>query len=165
MYDGHIKGKYPYSETDVFMGFHCGNTPSCFVQNPQMKYQRIMHSLLEPGSEPDITRGTLEGTLAPNPVTIFRLQGVAESELRSYIAEGLILDVEPRSFGGIGVIAVNELKRFYRHVLIQKRYPHHAGIGFDHKGRILFDALKLLGVKEIDFNRPKSFLYNTENPF
>ncbi len=165
MYDGHIKGKYPYSESDVFMGFHCGNTPSCFIKNPEMKYQRIMHSLLEPDAEPDITRGTLEGTLAPNKVTLFRLQGAAESELRSYVAEGIVLDVDPRSFGSIGVIAVHELKRFYRHVLIQKRYPHHTGVGFDHKGRILFEALKLLGVKEIDYNRPESIPYDTENPF
>lgn len=165
MYVQHIKGKFPYTETDLFMGFHCGNTPSCFIKEPQMNYQRIMHSLLEPDSEPDITRGTLEGTIAPNNITLFRLQSTAESELKSYIAEGTVLDVDPKSFGGIGVIGIHELKRFYRHVLIQKRFPHHAGVGFDHKGYILFEALKLLGIKDIDYNRPISIPYDTENPF
>lgn len=165
MHENHIKGKYPYSETDVFMGFHCGNTPSCFMKNPQMKYQLIMHRLIEPDSEPNLSRGTLEGTIAPNPITLFRLQGTADAKLRSYIAEGEVLDVDPRSFGGIGVIAINEMKRFYRHVLIEKRFPHHAGMGFEHKGRILFEALKMLGVKDIDFNRPVNYMYETENPF
>ena len=31
------------------------------------------------------------------------------------------LDVPTRSFGGIGIFAINEMGRFYRHVLIQKR--------------------------------------------
>ena len=81
------------------------------------------------------------------------------------MAEGEVLDVDPQSFGGIGVIGINEMGRFYRHVLIQKRYPHHAGVGFDHKGRIIYEALKMLGIGDIEFNRPKNFLYETENPF
>jgi L-fucose isomerase-like protein len=96
---------------------------------------------------------------------MFRLQGTAESNLSSYIAEGEVLDVDPASFGSIGVIAINEMKRFYRHVLIEKRFPHHAGIGFEHKGRILFEALKMMGVRDIGFNRPASMLYEKENPF
>lgn len=165
MYDANIRGTYPYSETDVFMGFHCGNTPSCLMKNSEMKYQLIMHRLLEPDSEPNISRGTLEGQIAPNPITMFRLQGTADCKLRSYVAEGEVLDVDPKSFGGIGVIGIKELGRFYRHVLIQKRYPHHAGIGFAHKGRIIFEALKMLGVRDIEFNRPRNMLYETENPF
>ncbi|MCD6322034.1 MAG: fucose isomerase [Clostridiales bacterium] len=165
MYDEHIKGTYPYSETDVFMGFHCGNTPSSLMKDPQMKYQLIMKRLLEPDSEPNISRGTLEGRIAPNPITMFRLQSTADSQLRSYIAEGEVLDVDPKSFGSIGVIGIKEMGRFYRHVLIQKRYPHHAGIGFAHKGRIMYEALKILGIKDIEFNRPKNYLYETENPF
>jgi len=165
MYDAHIKEDFPYSETDVFMGFHCGNTPSCLMKDPEMKYQLIMHRLLEPDSEPNISRGTLEGQIAPNPITMFRLQSTADCKLRSYVTEGEVLDVDPRSFGGIGVIGINEMGRFYRHILIEKRYPHHAGIGFAHKGRIIFESLKMLGVKEIDFNRPKNYLYANENPF
>lgn len=165
MYDANIKGTFPYSETDVFMGFHCGNTPSRLMKNPEMKYQLIMHRLLEPDSEPNISRGTLEGQIAPNPITMFRLQGTADCKLRSYIAEGEVLDVDPKSFGSIGVIGINEMGRFYRHVLIQKRFPHHAGVGFAHKGRIIYEALKMLGIKDIGFNHPRNFLYERENPF
>ena len=154
-----------YSNRDLFMGFHCGNTSSCHMKNYEMRYQLIMKRSLEPDTEPDITRGTLEGTIKPGDITLFRLQSTASAELKSYIAEGEVIDVDPRSFGSIGVFAVPEMGRFYRHVLIEKRFPHHAGISFIHAGKILFEAMKLLGVEDIATNNPKSVLYNKENPF
>ncbi len=165
MYNKEIKGKYNFTENDVFMGFHCGNTPACYVRKPEMRHQLIMHRLLEPDREPDISRGTLEGDLMPGNITFFRLQSTADAKLRSYIAHGEILPTETRSFGGIGIFAIAEMARFYRHVLIEKRYPHHGAVAFQQIGRALFTALKMLGVEEIDFNQPKSMLYKSENPF
>ncbi|GAL09832.1 predicted xylose isomerase [Vibrio astriarenae] len=52
-----------YTEKDLFMGFHCGNTASSCMKNSQLRFQKIMHSLLEPTEEPNITRGTLEGQI------------------------------------------------------------------------------------------------------
>ena len=57
------------------------------------------------------------------------------------------------------------MARFYRHVLIGKGYPHHAAVTFKHAGKILYAAMKMLGVKEVDFNRPAIMLYDDENPF
>ncbi|MBO6054881.1 MAG: fucose isomerase [Oscillospiraceae bacterium] len=167
MFDSEIKGKYDYSLTDTFMGFHCGNTPSCkMCADRAVKYQLIQHRLLEPaGSEPDFTRGTLEGDIAPGEITFFRLQCDSEGVLRSYIAEGEVLPVATGSFGGIGVFAIPEMGRFYRHVLIQKRFPHHGAVAFGHYGKALFDALKFLGVEDIGYNQPKSLPYPTENPW
>ena len=165
LYEAEIKGKYNYTDNDVFMGFHCGNTPACYLRKPEMRHQLIMHRLLEPDREPDITRGTLEGDLKAGEITFFRLQTTADAKLRSYIAHGEILPTATRSFGGIGIFAIPEMARFYRHVLIEKRYPHHGGVAFAHVGRAIFAALKMLGVEEIDFNRPRGMLYTSENPF
>lgn len=154
-----------YKPTDLFMGFHCGNTSSTCLINGGLKYQLIMHRLMEAGKEPDITRGTLEGRIKVGDITIFRLQGTADTLLRSYMAEGAVLDIDPQSFGGIGVIAVKEMGRFYRHILIEKRYPHHTAIAFAPVGKTLFAAMRMLGVEDIGFNRPKGMLYPTENPF
>ncbi len=153
------------SAADLFMGFHCGNTPSCCMKNCALKYQLIMARLMEPGKDPDITRGTLEGQLRPGPTTFFRLQGNAESKLVSYIAQGEILDIDPHSFGGIGVFGIPDFARFYRHVLIGKRFPHHGAVAFDTCGEVLFDALKLLGVEDINTPLPAGVLYPGENPF
>ena len=167
IYDADIKGKFDYALTDTFMGFHCGNTPACkLCSNRAVKYQLIQHRLLEPaGSEPDFTRGTLEADLAASDITFYRLQCDSEGVLRSYIAEGEILDVRTQSFGGIGVFAIKEMGRFYRHVLVQKRYPHHGAVAFSHVGKYLFEVFKFLGVKDIAYNQPKSLPYPTENPW
>ena len=55
--------------------------------------------------------------------------------------------------------------RFYRHVLIEKRFPHHGAVAFGHYGKLLYETFKLLGVQDIGFARPKGMLYRTENPF
>ena len=48
-----------------------------------------------------------------------------------------MLDIDPQSFGGIGVFAIKEMGRFYRHVLIEKRFPHHTAVAFAHAGKAL----------------------------
>ena len=167
LYHEDIEGKFPYQLTDTFMGFHCGNTPSCkLCADRAVKYQLIQHRLLEPaGSDPDFTRGTLEGDIAPGEITFYRLQCDSQGVLRSYIAQGEVLPVATRSFGGIGVFAIPEMGRFYRHVLIQKGYPHHGAVAFAHCGKALFEVLKYFGVADIAYNQPKSLPYPTENPW
>jgi L-fucose isomerase-like protein len=163
MYAEAIKGKYPYSHTDTFMGFHCGNTNSKKLAACSMKFQLIMASLL--GEE--VARGTLEGDIAPGEITFFRLQSTADNILRAYIAEGEVLPVATKSFGGIGVFAIPEMGRFYRHVMIEGNYPHHGAVAFGHYGKALYEVFKYIGVCpcEIGYNQPKGVRYRTENPF
>ncbi len=151
---------------DLFMGFHCGNTPSCHLEDCSLKYQLIMNRLMEdPSVEPDITRGTLEGTLKAGPVTLFRIQGTADGGLGSYVAEGEILSMPPKSFGGIGVFAIPDFARFYRHVLIGKTFPHHGAVAFGKCGKTLFDATRMLGLIDINTPLPAGIPYPGENPF
>jgi len=154
-----------YAPRDLFMGFHCGNTASGCLVGGALKFQLIMNRLMEDGKKPDITRGTLEGRIRPGRITIFRLQSTAAAELRSYVAEGEVLDIDPKSFGSIGVFGIREMGRFYRHVLIEKRFPHHTAVAFAHAGKTLFAAVRMLGVEDIGFNRPAGSPYPGENPF
>ncbi|MBX4266004.1 L-fucose/L-arabinose isomerase family protein [Clostridium estertheticum] len=165
MYQSEIKGKFDYTLKDTFMGFHCGNTAACKLTSGTMKFQKIMARSLEPNVEPNITRGTLEGDIIPGEITFFRLQSNAESELTAYVAEGEVLPVSTRSFGSIGVFAIPEMARFYRNVLIEKRYPHHGAVAFGHYGKAMYNLFRYLGVKELSFNQPKGMLYKSENPF
>ena len=161
-----IKGKFNARLTETFMGFHCGNTSTCLLKDPHMGYQLIMKRDLEPElPEPDITRGTMEGNLKPGDITFFRLQSDADTTLKSYIAQGAVLDVDCESFGSIGTFAIPEMDRFYRHVLIAKGYPHHGAVAFGHYGRQIFEVFKYLGITDISYNQPKSLPYPGENPF
>lgn len=163
MYESEIKDKYNYTHKDTFMGFHCGNTCSKKLAACSMKYQLIMaRSLPE-----EVTQGTLEGDIMPGEITFFRLQSTADNKLRAYVANGEVLPVATRSFGGIGIFAIPEMGRFYRHVLIEGNYPHHGAVAFGHHGKALYEVFKYIGVcpDEIGYNHPASVPYRTENPF
>ena len=163
MYKENIEGKFPYTLKDTFMGFHCGNTASSKLSFCEMRYQKIMARSLPV----EVTNGTLEGDIIPGEITFFRLQSTADTKLRAYIAEGEVLPVATRSFGSIGIFAIPEMGRFYRHVLIEKNFPHHGAVAFGHFGKILYEVFKYVGVEvdEIGYNQPASDRYPTENPF
>ncbi|MDR1753325.1 MAG: fucose isomerase [Eubacterium sp.] len=165
LYDADIKGKFDYALSDTFMGFHCGNTPLCKLSEGNINFQLIQNRLLENSGEPDFTRGTLEGDISASDITFFRLQSAHDTTLHAYIAEGEVLPVKTCSFGGIGVIAITQMARFYRHVLIEKRFPHHGAVAFKHCGKTLFAIFKYLGIEDISFNQPEGMLYKSENPF
>ncbi|MDO4285579.1 MAG: L-fucose/L-arabinose isomerase family protein [Eubacteriales bacterium] len=163
MYEEAIAGKFDYTHTDTFMGFHCGNTCSKKLAFCSMKNQKIMARSLPV----EVTNGTLEGDIAPGPITFYRLQSTADNILRGYMAQGEVLPVATQSFGGIGVFAIHEMGRFYRHVLIEKNYPHHGAVMFGHYAKALFEVYKYIGVdvEEIGYAQPKGVRYPTENPF
>ncbi len=163
MYESDIKGRYDYTQKDTFMGFHCGNTASKKLSFCEMKYQMIMARTLPE----EVTQGTLEGDIVPGDITFYRLQSTADNILRAYIAHGEVLPVATRSFGSVGIFAIPEMGRFYRHVLIEGGYPHHGAVAFGHFGKALFEVFKYIGVpvEEIGYNQPAGVKYPTENPW
>ena len=114
-----------------------------------------------------MTQGTLEGDILPGNITFYRLQSTADNKLRAYIAQGEVLPVATRSFGSIGIFAIPEMGRFYRHVLIEGNYPHHGAVAFGHYGKTLYEVFRYIGVDmdEIGYNQPRGVRYKTENPF
>ena len=163
MYRESIEGKFPYTQKDTFMGFHCGNTASGKLSFCEMKNQKIMARSLPV----EVTNGTLEGDIIPGDITFYRLQSTADCKLRAYIAEGEVLPVATKSFGSAGVFAIPEMGRFYRHVLIGKNFPHHGAVAFGHYGKEIYEVFKYIGVKpeDISYNQPKNVRYPDENPW
>ena len=163
MYEQEIKGKYNYTHKDTFMGF------------PLRKYllQQIVilfHEVPAYYGQKSAGRsypGNPGRRYHPGDITFFRLQSTADSILRAYVAQGEVLPVATRSFGGIGIFAIPEMGRFYRHVLIEGNYPHHGAVAFGHHGKALYEVFKYIGVcpDEIGYNHPAGVPYRTENPF
>ena len=161
LYRADIEGKFDYKLTDTFMGFHCGNTCAGKLCHPEMRNQKIMaRSLPE-----EVTNGTLEGDIVPGAITFYRLQSTSDNHLRAYVAEGEVLPVQTHSFGSIGVFAIREMGRFYRHVLLEGGFPHHGAVAFGHFGKEIFEVFRCLGAEQVGYNRPASLPYPTENPF
>lgn len=163
LYREQIQGKFNYAHRDLFMGFHCGNTPSQKLSSCSMEYQRIMARNLPE----EVTQGTLEGEIVPGNITLFRLQSTADTKLKAYVAQGEVLPVSPHSFGSIGIFAVKEMGRFYRYGLLANHFPHHGAVAFGQHGKALYEIFRYLGLgpEEISYNRPRGERYPGENPF
>lgn len=78
-----------------------------------------------------------------------------------------VLPMATHSFGSIGIFAIGEMGRFYRHVLIEGSFPHHGAGAFGDYGRAFYEVFKYPGIEpgHIGFSQPKGIRYLTENPF
>ena len=149
------------------MGFHCGNTPSCkMCADRAVKYQLIQHRLLEPaGSDPDFTRGTLEGDIAPSDITFYRLQCDSEGALRAYIAQARFCRWPPAA---LAASACSPSRRWAVSTAMcwcRSTIPTTARWPLATTGKLLFEVFKYLGIADIAYNQPKSLPYPTENPW
>lgn len=156
--DREFNGK-KYSNSDLFMGYHCGVTCSSKLQEARLELHFVNSQLI--GEEQ--SKGTIQGQIIPGTVTIFRLQGTRDGKLRAYIAQGQILPVSLETYGGYGIIAIPEMERFFRNVILEKQFPNHCTVIFGHYGKELMSILKHLGVAEIAYNHPKNIPYVGEN--
>ena len=150
--------------TDLFMGFHCGNTPCSLLRNPHLSYHIIQKREFEPNTEPRITRGTMAGDIKASDVTIYRLQADAYGKLHAYVAEGAVVDFPTDSYGSIGIFRIPEMERFYRYVLLARQFPHHTAVAFSHTGDALYELFKYYRIPT-EFNHPSFERYDDENPF
>ncbi len=164
-YEDKIKGKSfngrSYDCGDLFLGYHCGVTPSCRLNNTSLDYHFVNRQLIgEKGAE-----GTVQGNLKPGEVTLFRIQGTRDNKLRAYVCQGQILPVEMDTYGGRAVIAIPQMERFIRNVVLEKQFPNHCAVLFGHFGKKLVSVLRGLGITEMDYNHPKEIPYEKENVF
>ena len=120
MYEEDIKGKFDYTLQDTFMGFHCGNT--CFQQAVLLRDEVPEDHGKKPSDRGD--QRNLRGRYRTGRHHILSVcSQLPTAKLRAYVAQGEVLPVATKSFGSIGIFAIPEMGRFYRHVLIEKNYP------------------------------------------
>ena len=125
----------------------------------------------------DMYKESIEGTFAYTQKDTFmgfhcgntcsKKLAFCEMKNQMIMARSFPVEVTNGTLGSIGVFAIPEMGRFYRHVLIEKNYPHHGAVAFGHYGKALFEVFKYIGVPvdEINYNQPASLPYPTENPF
>jgi len=165
VYEEKIEGKEfqgkKYKHGDLFIAYHCGVTCSAKLKSPKMDYHFVNRQLI--GEEQ--SKGTIQGEIVSGNVTLLRLQGMTDGKMRAYVAQGQVLPVSVDTYGGFGIIAVPEMERFIRNVVINKHFPNHTAVIFGHYGHILIDALKMIGISEIDYNHPLDQPYPNENMY
>jgi L-fucose isomerase-like protein len=165
LYVKSISSRYPYSREDLFIGFHCGNTPRPLMADSELRYKMNRKDPHAPETGKESTRGTLEGRMISGSVSCYRLHSTAEGALEAYVAQGEILPVETETYGCYGVFAIPQMARFYRHVLLEKHFPHHSAVLYGGHSAALFDLFTYLDVPYIGYNRREEDRYEKENPF
>ena len=168
LYEEKIQGKfgYDYKLTDTFMGFHCGNTPSCKLCADRAVSTSSSSTVC--WSPPVPTRlypGHLEGDIAPGDITFFRLQSTSDGQLKAYVAQGEVLPVPTGSFGGIGVFAIPEMAGSTAMYSSRKRYPHHGAVASAITARPCSSSSSSWASRTWASTSPPVCLYKTENPF
>ena len=165
VYNEKIKGKQfkgkQYGIGDLFLGYHCGATPICKLQSSTLEYHYVNRQLI--GEKQ--SKGTVQGTIVPEAVTLFRIQGTRDGTLEAYVAQGQMLPVQMDTYGGQGIVAVPEMERFFRYVILEKQFPNHCTVIFGHYGEQLLSILRQLGIKDIAYNHPANIPYIGENVF
>jgi L-fucose isomerase-like protein len=152
-----------YPIKDMVGMFHCGNASTKLLKNPEMKYQVIMKRMMEPDTQADITRGTIEGQFSASPITVVQVHGWGD-KMQAYLMEGHFLDLDPKTFGCTGTAHLPGFSRFYRHVLLG-RFHHHAAVAFGHCAAALYDAFKIIGMEQVYTPLPSPMPYPGENVF
>jgi L-fucose isomerase-like protein len=152
-----------YPIKDMVGMFHCGNASTKLLKNPEMKYQVIMKRMMEPDTQADITRGTIEGQFSASPITVVQVHGRGD-KMQAYLMEGHFLDLDPKTFGCTGTAHLPGFSRFYRHVLLG-RFHHHAAVAFGHCAAVLYDAFKIIGMEQVYTPLPSPMPYPGENVF
>ncbi|MEA4932602.1 MAG: fucose isomerase [Lawsonibacter sp.] len=165
VFEAQLQGRYPYTERELFLGFHCGNTAGELLCSANLRYKMNRKDPYAPETGTEETRGTLEGPMKPGEVSCFRLHSTADGRLEAYIAKGEILPAELTTYGCWALFGVPQMDRFYRHVLLEKQFPHHSAIVYGAHSAELYDLMQLLGVPYIGYNHPRYDRYETENPF
>lgn len=145
----------------MFLGYHCGVTCSAKLKSCKHELHFVNNQLI--GEEK--SKGTIQGQIVAGAVTLFRLQANRKGILQAYILQGQILPVSINTYGGYGVVAVPEMERFLKNIILEKQFPNHAAIIFGHYGKELFNIMKQLGIENVYYNHPINVPYMNENVF
>ena len=92
------------------------------------------------------TYGTISGRMSPGSITFARIStDDTHGKIRGFVGEGQITDDPLNTFGGYGVIHVNQFQALLQHIC-NNGFEHHVAINPGNHSRAIEEALdKYLG--------------------
>ena len=124
-------------DPDKAIVFHCSNLPQAFFGNTAaMDYQAIIAGTV--GKEN--TYGTVTGQIKPAAMTYCRVATDDESgKIRAYFGEAEVTDDKVDSFGGYGVVKINNFQRLLAYIC-RSGFEHHVALNPARVADILNEA-------------------------
>jgi L-fucose isomerase-like protein len=118
--------------------FHCSNLPKdIFEEAPVMDYQEIIAGTV--GKEN--TYGTVVGRVAAAPFTYLRVStDDSAGKVRAYVGEGRLTKDPLKTFGGYGVVEINNFQKLLRYIC-ENGFEHHVAINVSRTSTAVREAL------------------------
>jgi L-fucose isomerase-like protein len=124
-------------DPDKCVLFHCSNLPKSFFTSDKMDYQEIIAGSV--GKEN--TYGTIVGRIKPSPATFCRTTtDDADGILRAYVGEGQFTDDTLDTFGGYGVMQIEDLQTLLTYIC-RMGFEHHVAVNLSQTGDAIAEAL------------------------
>jgi len=122
--------------------FHCSNWPKSIIEQPEMVYQDIIAGTV--GAEN--AYGACVGRIAPGPMTFARVStDDLEGAILAYVGEGEFTDDPLDTFGGRGVLKIEEMQDLLKFIC-ENGFEHHVAISRSSQADALYEAFdKYLG--------------------
>ncbi len=135
-------------DLDKCVLFHCSNFPKDLLDHGKNVSQPIItyHDILAGALGQDSSWGVVAGELLPGPYTFCRVSSDDYSgSLSVYVGEGTMTTDKPASFGGYGVIEIQQLQELLQYIC-ENGYEHHVSIAPGYTASILEEVFsKYLG--------------------
>jgi L-fucose isomerase-like protein len=126
------------SELDKCMLFHCSNLPRSFFSDSKMDYQEIIAGSV--GKENSY--GTIVGRIAAARATFCRTAtDDMNGMITSYVGQGIFTDDPAETFGGYGVMKIDNLQLLMEYIC-RAGYEHHVAVNLCDKADAIYEALE-----------------------
>ncbi len=130
-------------DPDKAVVFHCSNLPAqVFNDIPVMEYQEIIAGTVGAAN----TYGTMYGRVKAEPFTFCRVStNDFKGRVDAYVGEGETTDDPMTTFGGYGVVRVDNMQNLLRHIC-ENGFEHHVAMNMSKCAGAVGEALgKYLG--------------------
>ena len=124
-------------DPDKCVLFHCSNLPKSFFKTDKMDYQAIIAGSVGK----DNTYGTIVGRIKAAPVTFCRTStDDVDGVLRAYVGEGRFTNDKLDTFGGYGVMKIDNLQVLLNYIC-QMGFEHHVAVNMSETSDAITEAL------------------------
>lgn len=117
--------------------FHCSNLAKSFFQTAKMDYQEIIAGTVGKNN----TYGTIVGAFKPALATFCRFStDDTAGEIIGYVGEGQFTNDKLKTFGGYGVMKIDNLQSLLQYIC-QMGYEHHVAVNLCQKADAIDEAI------------------------
>lgn len=130
------------TDPDKAVCFHCSNLPKHFFKSVKMDFQEIIAGTV--GKENAF--GTCVGIVKPGAMSFARFStDDATGKIKGYVGEGSFTDDPLDTFGGAGVVHIQNMQGLLRYIC-ENGFEHHVAANFTSAAASIYEAAtKYLG--------------------